>query len=106
MPRAIDPEQERVANMRRRAAMLMRHARATDPDTGKSSIAVAAGRAGGQRTIERYGSSTAWGLSMALRRHYGVRLPDVQTAGIANADADTSAQAKGGNRDDNTASIP
>jgi hypothetical protein len=74
MGRALDPEVQRVANMRRRAAMLARHARAVDPETGKSTIAVAAGRAGGQRTASRYGSSSAWGLRMALRRHHGIPL--------------------------------
>ncbi len=76
MPRAIDPEQDRVARLLMRAAALERHARARDPATGKSRIAVAAGRAGGQRTAERYASSSAWGLRMAMKRHFGVPLPD------------------------------
>jgi hypothetical protein len=76
MPRALDPEQQRVANMRRRAAMLARHDAARDPETGKSKIAVEAGRRGGQRTVERFydqqGSIADWGLRMALKRHYGI----------------------------------
>jgi len=75
MPRALDPEQERVANLRRRASMLERHARARDPFTGKSRIAVEAGRQGGRRTVERHGGGSAWGLRLALRRWHGVSLP-------------------------------
>ncbi len=75
MARALDPEQQRLANLRRRAAMLERHERARDPLTGKSTIAVSAGRRGGQRTVERHGSGSAWGLRMALLRHHGVPLP-------------------------------
>lgn len=74
MPRALDPEQDRIANMRRRASMLARHERARDPETGKSLIAVEAGRRGGERTAERHGGGSAWGLRMALRRWHGVSL--------------------------------
>lgn len=74
MPIALDPEQQRIANMRRRASMLERHERARDPETGKSLIAVAAGRLGGERTAERHGGGSAWGLRMALWRWHGVAL--------------------------------
>jgi len=69
---ALDPEVARIANMRRRAAALERHARDRDPETGKSRLAVRAGRAGGQKTAEKHGCPSAWGLRMALRRHHGV----------------------------------
>ena len=72
MRRAIDPETQRIANMRRRAAALERHAAARDPLTGKSTLAVEAGRLGGRKTADRLGCPSAWGLRMALRRHYGV----------------------------------
>ena len=72
MRRAIDPETQRIANMRRRAAALERHAAARDPLTGKSKLAVAAGRLGGRKTADRLGCPSAWGLRMALRQHYGV----------------------------------
>jgi hypothetical protein len=88
MPRALDPEQERVANLRRRAAMLARHAAARDPKTGKSELATRAGRRGGLRTVERHGSSSVWGLRMALRRHHGIALE-------TNAPAGTGTLAKG-----------
>lgn len=58
--------------MRRRAAMLERHEAARDADTGKSRIAVAAGRLGGQRTAERHGGGSAWGLRLALKRWHGI----------------------------------
>jgi len=74
MGAAPDPEVQRIANLRRRAAMLERHARARGPD-GKSRLAVEAGRRGGQRTLERHGSGSARGLRMALRRWYAVALP-------------------------------
>lgn len=75
MSAALDPEVARVANMRRRAAALERHARDRDPETGKSRLAVRAGHLGGLRTVEKHGCPSAWGLRMALRRHYGVPLP-------------------------------
>jgi hypothetical protein len=78
---ALDPEQQRVGNMRRRAFMLRRHALAQDPLTGKSALAVAAGRKGGQRTAEQHPSPSAWGLSMALLRHHGVPLPVAWSVG-------------------------
>jgi hypothetical protein len=74
MPAALDPEQERVANLRRRAAMLELHDRARGPD-GKSKLAVSAGRRGGQRTAERHGTGRAWGLGMALLRWHHIPLP-------------------------------
>jgi len=74
MRRAIDPETQRIANMRRRAAALERHAAARDPLTGKSMLAVAAGRLGGRKTADRMGCPSAWGLRMALRRHHGIPL--------------------------------
>ena len=71
MGAARDPEQQRVANLRRRAFMLERHAAARGPD-GKSRLAVEAGRLGGLRTVERHGPASAWGLRMALHRHHGI----------------------------------
>ena len=74
MPVALDPEQQRIANMRRRASMLERHERARDPETGKSAIAVEAGRRGGERTAELHGGGSAWGVRMALRRWHNVKI--------------------------------
>jgi len=73
--RALDPQQEHVANLKRRAAKLEQDARARDPLTGKSALAVAGGRAAGAINAERYGCSSAWGLRMALKRYFGVELP-------------------------------
>jgi hypothetical protein len=53
--------------------MLERHAAARGPD-GKSCLAVAAGRLGGLRNVERYGPAAAWGLRLALWRHHRVPL--------------------------------
>jgi hypothetical protein len=75
MGRPHDAEQQRIANLRRRAAMLERHARARDPLTGKSTLAVEAGRKGGMVTAYRVGSPSAWGLRMSLKRWHGVELP-------------------------------
>ncbi len=72
--RAHDTAQQRVANMRRRAAMLARHDAARGED-GKSRLAVAAGRRGGQRTAEKMGPPRAWAVHMNLKRHHGVPLP-------------------------------
>lgn len=74
MTTALDPEQARLANLRRRAFMLERHHRARGPD-GKSALAVRAGRLGGLRTVERHAPGRAWGLRMALKRWHHVGLP-------------------------------
>ena len=71
---ALDPAQEHVANLRRRAAMLARHARALGPD-GKSTLAVQAGRLGGRRTAEKQACPSEWGLRMALKRWHNVPIP-------------------------------
>lgn len=71
---ALDPEQARVANLRRRACMLRRHTLAQGLD-GKSTIAVAAGRKGGQATASKQACPSEWGLRMALRRWHGIPLP-------------------------------
>ena len=76
MPRALDPEQQRIANMRRRAAALAQHASQRDPETGKSKLATYAGHLGGIRTAERHGSSRAWALRMNLKRWHHIDLPD------------------------------
>lgn len=55
--------------------MLERHARARDPETGKSLIAVHAGRKGGRVTADKIGSPSAWGLRMSLKRWHGVDIP-------------------------------
>ncbi len=57
---------EHIRRMRIRLAALRRHAAARDPVTGKSSLAVAAGKASGRR---RQGDR-AWGLEYAMRRWY------------------------------------
>lgn len=58
------PRREHIRRLRIRLAALKRHALARDPYTGKSLLAVAAGKASG---IQREGDSV-WGLEMALRR--------------------------------------
>lgn len=60
--------------------MLERHARARDPATGKSVIAVRAGQKGGRVTADKIGSPLAWGLRMSLKRWHGVELPPEFTA--------------------------
>ena len=57
-------DRERVRRMRIRLAALKRHAAARNPNTGKSELAVAAGKASG-RTRE---GDKAFGLELALRR--------------------------------------
>ena len=57
---------EHIRRMRIRLAALRRHAAARDPLTGKSSLAVAAGKASGRRRI----CDRAWGLEYAMRRWY------------------------------------
>ncbi len=57
---------EHIRRMRIRLAALRRHAAARDPVTGKSSLAVAAGKASGRRRI----CDRAWGLEYAMRRWY------------------------------------
>ena len=58
-------DRERVRRLRLRLAALKRHAAARGED-GKSTLAVAAGKASG---IHREGNK-AWGLELALRRWY------------------------------------
>jgi len=57
-------EREGVRRLRIRLAALRRHAAARDPLTGKSELAVAAGRSSGR---QRQGDR-AWGLEWALKR--------------------------------------
>ncbi len=57
---------EHIRRMRIRLAALRRHETARDPETGKSSLAVAAGKASGRR---RKGDRV-WGLQNALHRWY------------------------------------
>lgn len=61
--------------------MLERHARARGPD-GKSVLATEAGRKGGQRTAERHGGGSAWGLRMALRRWHKISPAKNEEAGL------------------------
>lgn len=62
-------DRERLRRMRIRLAALKRHRAAEDPLTGKSTLAVSAGKASGR---EREGNSV-WALEMAIRRwHKGV----------------------------------
>jgi hypothetical protein len=92
MGAALDPEQQRVANMRRRAYMLEKHEKSKGPD-GKSTLARKAGRVGGQRTAERHGGGSAWGLRMALHRWHGVPLPTHDgVSGAENVDMDGGAR--------------
>jgi len=61
---ALIHEREKKRRLRIKLAALKRHASARDPYTGKSLLAVAAGKASG---IQREGDRV-WGLEMALRR--------------------------------------
>ena len=61
---------EHVRRLKLRLAALRRHAALRDAVTGKSALAVAAGRAS---AVHREGDC-AWALSMALRRWY----PDLE----------------------------
>jgi hypothetical protein len=74
MGRALDPDVQHVANLKRRLYMLARHERERGPD-GKSRLAVRAGKRGGQKTVERHGPGSVWGLAMNLKRHYGIDVP-------------------------------
>lgn len=56
-------DRERLRRYRIRLAALKRHAEARDPFTGKSALAVNAGRVSG---LKREGDQ-AWGLGLALR---------------------------------------
>ncbi len=58
-------DRERVRRLRLRLAALKRHAAARGED-GKSTLAVAAGKASGASRE----ADTAWGLELALRRWY------------------------------------
>ncbi len=64
----VSPKESRehVRRLRIRQAALERHQAARDPATGKSVLAVAAGKASG---LQREGNK-AWGLAMSLRRWY------------------------------------
>ena len=55
---------EHLRRLRIRSAALKRHRAARDPVTGKSTLAVAAGRASAK---EREGDR-AWGLDLAIKR--------------------------------------
>ena len=59
-------DRERVRRLRIKAAALERHRAARDPITGKSRLAVEAGKRSGQ---ERQGNR-AWATRMAIRRWY------------------------------------
>ena len=59
-------KREHALRLRIRLAALERHGAAKDPVTGKSELAVSAGKASAK---ERKGNS-AWGLRMALNRWY------------------------------------
>lgn len=98
MPRALDPEQQRIANMRRRAAMLERHAAARGDD-GKSTLATSAGQLGGRRTADRHGSSSAWGTRMALARHHGIPFSPRNAHAAESTAARQRGEADGGSVD-------
>lgn len=72
-------EREHVRRLRIRAAALRRHAQARDPLTGKSELAVAAGKVSGR---SREGDR-AWALDMAIRRWYPFR-SEKSTAGTVD----------------------
>jgi hypothetical protein len=62
-------EAARKAHLKRRLRMLERHNQARDPQTGKSTIAVAGGQAAARTNVERDpGGPSAFGLRLALRR--------------------------------------
>ncbi len=68
MGRALHPAEEELRRAKIRAAALERHFRARDHD-GRSTLAAAAGRAGGLATVSRYpGGPRAWSLRMNLAR--------------------------------------
>jgi len=87
-------ETRRLRKLRLRLHALRRHAEARDPETGKSRLAVEAGRASGR---QREGSAL-WGLSMAAKRWYGLQIetpfPDGKDA--LTSTAQTSAGGKDG----------
>ena len=61
---------QRLANLRRRLALLRHHAAQRGPD-GKSQQAVRAGRLGGRKRADGHpGGPQAFGLELALRRWY------------------------------------
>ncbi len=66
---ATPADREHVRRMRIRLAALKRHAAARNQNTGKSALAVAAGKASG-RTRE---GDRAFGLELALRRWHNVK---------------------------------
>ena len=65
----IPGSREHIRRMRIRLAALRRHEAAKDPVSGKSSLAVKAGKISGQ---QRRGDR-AWGLENALNRWYPKR---------------------------------
>jgi hypothetical protein len=72
MARYIDPEAQRLANLKRRLFMLRRHASLGDPTTGKSVLAQRADRLGGLKIANGHSYPSAWGLSMALWQWYRI----------------------------------
>ena len=63
----MNPDQrEHVRRLKIRAAALERHQRLRDPHTGKSALAVSAGKRSGQ---QRQGDR-AWAVRMAIKRWY------------------------------------
>lgn len=82
MPLPLDPDDARLFRMKMRASALERHARSRDPLTGKSTIAVAAGRQGGRATVDKHPSGSAWGLRLAMLRHHGIPLPKKEPASL------------------------
>ena len=67
-------KREHTRRLRIRLAALERHSAAKDPVTGKSVLAVSAGKASAR---DRKGNS-AWGLRMALNRWYPKNSSDSQ----------------------------
>jgi hypothetical protein len=57
-------EREHLRRLRIRLSALKRHRAARDPVTGKSTLAVAAGRA----SAKHRDGDQAWGLDLAIRR--------------------------------------
>jgi hypothetical protein len=67
--RRIDPEVQAAANLRRAAWKRAQHEAARDPATGKSRLAVEAGRLGAIVRIANLRSALELRLRSALERH-------------------------------------
>ena len=76
---------ERGRRLKIRLAALKGHRAARDPITGKSELAVSAGRASGRQRVE----DSTWGLENAIKRWYGaseLRKGRVESLGVVDDD--------------------